>query len=88
MNVFLICVASVESRGQSSVWELRSMVQTMGDPFHYFKAECIKGQNLKFDAGEFLCMIGPGTGEVKAVAIINHQDRYQAPLLSSLGLFS
>ena len=57
------------------------MVQTMGDPFHYFEAEWKAGPKVKFDAGEFLCMVVPGTKEVKAVAIINNHDRYQAPLL-------
>ncbi|KAG0576671.1 hypothetical protein KC19_5G098200 [Ceratodon purpureus] len=72
---------SEDSRAQSSSWQLRSMVQTMGDPFHYFEAEWKAGPKVKFNAGEFLCMLVPGTNEVKAVALINNHDRYQAPLL-------
>jgi len=56
------------------------MVRTMGDAFHYFEAESKQG-NIKFDVGEFLCMTVPGTEEVKAVAIVYHQDRLRAPLL-------
>ncbi|XP_024378072.1 uncharacterized protein [Physcomitrium patens] len=75
--------ATQDPRGQSSVWQLRSMVETMGDPFHYFEAECVEGPRVKFETGEFLCMIEPISKKVKAVAIVNHQDRNQAPLLRS-----
>jgi len=78
--MFSVGAVNVDSRGQSLVWRLRSMVRTMGDPFHYFEAESRQG-NIKLDVGECLCMIVPGTEEVKAVAIVYHQDRLQAPLL-------
>lgn len=57
------------------------MVRTMGDPFHYFEAESKQGNFIKFDIGELLCMVAPGTVDVKAIAIVNHQDRLRAPLL-------
>lgn len=82
-NIFGAFVATQDPRGQSSVWQLRSMVETMGDPFHYFEAECVEGPRVKFETGEFLCMIEPISKKVKAVAIVNHQDRNQAPLLRS-----
>lgn len=83
INVTPICVVNVDSRGLSSIWRLRKMVRTMGDPFYYFEAESKHGNFIKFDIGEFLCMIVPGTVEVKAVAIVNHQERLQAPLLTT-----
>nr|XP_024365688.1 uncharacterized protein LOC112277499 isoform X3 [Physcomitrium patens] len=72
---------SQDSRAQSSRWQMRSMVQTMGDPFHYFEAQWMEGPNVNFDVGEFLCITLPETKEVKAVAIVHYQGRNQAPLL-------
>lgn len=80
INIISVCVVNVDSRGQLTVWRLRSMVRTTGDAFHYFEAESKQG-NIKLDVGEFLCMMVPGTEEVKGVAIVYHQDRFQAPLL-------
>lgn len=48
------------------------MVEIMGDLFYYFEVECVEGLRVKFEIGEFLCMIEFILKKVKVVVIVNY----------------
>lgn len=76
-----------DSRGLSTRWQLRNMVQTGSDPFHYIEAEWDEGPIQNLSVGEFLCMVLPKTNDIKGLAIVNYEDRSRASLLRTKSLW-
>lgn len=85
MGTFCLLCSAIEGtgdgRGLTTQWHLRSMIQTPGDPFHYIEAEWAEGPQVKLESGQLLCMVVPKSKEVKALAIVNFQDRSRVSLL-------